>query len=89
MGQHLCVCNPSSPTQPARGEGEKKGKRCSPPFPDRDRGARGVRTFKVQKWHIPRNGEHPVFETTLVRAKHSDYQLLVLTERLFALMLRP
>jgi|GEM_PF-4977628 hypothetical protein len=33
--------------------------------------------------------EHPVFETTLVRAKHSDYQLLVLTERLFARMLRP
>jgi hypothetical protein len=33
--------------------------------------------------------EHPVFGTTLVRAKHSDYQLLVLTERLFARMLRP
>jgi predicted membrane-bound spermidine synthase len=33
--------------------------------------------------------EHPVFETPLVRAKHSDYQLLVLTERLFARMLRP
>jgi hypothetical protein len=33
--------------------------------------------------------EHPVFETTLVRAKPEDYQLLVLTERLFALMLRP
>ncbi|MBW4496263.1 MAG: hypothetical protein KME26_24950 [Oscillatoria princeps RMCB-10] len=33
--------------------------------------------------------EHPVFETTLGRAKHEDYQLLVLTERLFALMLRP
>ena len=33
--------------------------------------------------------EYPVFETTLVRAKHEDYKLLVLTERLFALMLRP
>jgi hypothetical protein len=39
--------------------------------------------FKASRW------EHPVFETTLVRAKHSDYQLLVLTERLFARMLRP
>jgi predicted membrane-bound spermidine synthase len=36
-----------------------------------------------------RQREHPVFETTLVRAKHSDYQLLVLTERLFDRMLRP
>ena len=33
--------------------------------------------------------EHPVFETTLVRAKHSDEQLLVLTERLFARIICP
>ena len=33
--------------------------------------------------------EHPVSETTLVRAKHSDYKFLVLTERLFARMRSP
>jgi hypothetical protein len=56
---------------------------------ERDYFCYGVKVYLRSCFALSLMREHPVFETTLVRAKHSDYQLLVLTERLFARMLRP
>lgn len=54
MGQHSRARNPASPTQPAGGEKEKKGKDVSPLSSLRI-GGEGVRDFKVPKWHTSRN----------------------------------